>query len=202
MRTKCLLVAAVLVVLIACTYQYPATSGYPASAPIPAFALGPQKTTMSLASDDGAPVDMKPYFIIEMPNSSIPARGRVWSAILNSAGIVSHVFTIQQIMAKPTLLQHVPAALLDASLGSANGSQVSSSFMHLLVSCDVALVLTGRAAWLLHSLRGTPLGSVTATASQRLLTAQGYEAAIFLSLSNRAVGEFRAHGRDQYSVTS
>ena len=142
--------------------------------------VDPSNKSLQLASEQGAPLDMNPYLVIERPNSSIPARGRLWSQVLNSSGIVNHVFNVEEVLAQPALLRDVPAVLVDGSLGSGNGSLAPSSFLRLLISNDAPLILTGRAAWILHELRATGLPTVTAAVSKRLLTSPGYEAATFL----------------------
>ena len=172
---------AVVIALIAGTSQYSVTINCPNLAQISGSVTSPGGNNVSLASDSGSTIEVSPYLVIEMPNSSVPALGKAWSTILNSSGIVSHVLSTQDILAQPTLLQHAPAVLLDGSLGSGNGSGIPDTFIQLLISCDIPVILTGRAAWLLHSLRASPLASATASVSQRLLTAPGYETATFLN---------------------
>jgi hypothetical protein len=95
---------------------------------------------------------------------------------------VSQVLDINDVITNPELLDGVPAILVDASVGSANGASVSQTLIDILIQKDISLILTGRSAWILHRFRGRGPPSLTAPATVVLLETAEYAGAVFLSL--------------------
>lgn len=124
------------------------------------------------------------YVVIELPGANITAHGADWSQILNESGLASRVLTVAQILAEPHIIDDVSGIIIDGSLGSNNGSAVSDELIDILVREDRPLILLGRAAWICPRLRETLPSTVVASVSPRLVTASGFESAVFLSSPN------------------
>jgi len=136
------------------------------------------------ASDEGVPLDGSPYAVIDIPNSTLPSHGAAWSVLLNQSGLVSHLFHAKEISAQPSLVDGAPVIIIDASVGSDNGENVSDDFLNVLIQRDAPVVLLGRAAWLLHRVRGMPAPQLTSNATGMLLAEEGYSDAAFLHYPN------------------
>ncbi|MHA1903462.1 MAG: prenyltransferase/squalene oxidase repeat-containing protein, partial [Candidatus Thorarchaeota archaeon] len=139
------------------------------------------ESNRQLAADAGVSIEMSPYIILELRNASIPSKGIEWFNILTGYGIVSRVVSIAELLSVPSLLEGAPAVLIDASVGSENASMIPDTIVQLLTQTDVSLILTGRAAWLLHRLRETGPPSATAPSSTVLIPALGNEGAVYFS---------------------
>ena len=122
-----------------------------------------------------------PYIVLELPGESIPNRGGVWSQLLNASGLVSNVITVSQIVSNPELLNGAPLVIVDASVGSGDGTAVTQELIDILIQKDISLILTGRSAWILHRLRGTSPPSLTAPATVVLLESAEYAGAVFMT---------------------
>jgi len=157
--------------------------------------LSNAKVQHALASGTGTAVDARPYVVIELPNSSIPARAAEWSRFLNNSGVVSHVSTVDEILVHNAIIENAPVVILDASTGADNGTLLPDLFIQALIAYDSCLILTGRAAWILHRLKGTSEPHLMAPVSQHLLVTSDYESAVFmrspvpLNVSARLTGE-------------
>ncbi|MHA1963175.1 MAG: prenyltransferase/squalene oxidase repeat-containing protein [Candidatus Thorarchaeota archaeon] len=136
----------------------------------------------ALSANPGVLVDPQPYIVLELSGDVIVNRGDAWSQLLNASGIVSQVLDINDVITNPELLDGVPAILVDASVGSANGASVSQTLIDILIQKDISLILTGRSAWILHRFRGRGPPSLTAPATVVLLETAEYAGAVFLSL--------------------
>ena len=135
----------------------------------------------ALSADPGVLIDASPYVVLELSGGSITKRGTGWSQLLNSSGIVSTVVDVDTVTADPTVLDGVPAIIVDASLGSGDGLTVSQALIDILIQKDISLILTGRSAWVLHRLRGDGPPSLTAPATVVLLESAEYAGAVFMS---------------------
>ena len=135
----------------------------------------------TLSADPGVLVDASPYLVLELSGGVIPNRGSTWSQLLNSSGIVNRIVDVNEVTMNPEILDGVPAIIVDASVGSGDGTAVSQMLIDILVQKDVALILTGRSVWILHRLRGDGPPSLTAPATVVLLEAVEYAGAVFMS---------------------
>ncbi len=133
------------------------------------------------SADPGVTVSNNPYIVLELVGGDISNLGTDWSALLNSMGIPNSVLQTSDVLADPSLLHDVPAIIIDGSLGSSNGNQVSQSIVDILIREDITLILTGRSAWLLHRLSARSPPSSTASVATILATESGYAGAVFLS---------------------
>lgn len=143
----------------------------------------PEKMSKTTA-DPGVLYSNNPYIILELTSGDIPARGSSWSQLLTSLGIPNLLFDTTNVISDPSLVKNSPGILVDASLGSSSGNQVSQTIIDILIQYDSSLILTGRSAWLLHRLSGRSPPSQTAPAATLLLTAPEYSGAVFLSYPN------------------
>ncbi|MFW9887732.1 MAG: hypothetical protein ACFFER_06085 [Candidatus Thorarchaeota archaeon] len=134
-----------------------------------------------VSADDGVIIDWSPIIVLEMPGHSIPARGSTWLQILHSEGVAASVVTVSDLLADPTIIDTAPIILVDGSLGADDASHVPAALVDLLIGEDVSIVLTGRAAWLLHLLRDRGPPSGIALSNHQLSTTPGMEGAIYLS---------------------
>ncbi|MHA2300478.1 MAG: hypothetical protein ACXACD_05945, partial [Candidatus Thorarchaeota archaeon] len=134
-----------------------------------------------LSADGGVVIDWSPVIVLELPGYSIPARGSTWLQMLQSEGIAASVVTISELLADSTIIHAAPVILVDGSLGADDASHVPAALVSLLIGEDVSIVLTGRAAWLLHLLRGRGPPSGIALSNSQLLTTPGLEGAVYLS---------------------
>ncbi|MFX1330385.1 MAG: hypothetical protein ACFE9W_02415 [Promethearchaeota archaeon] len=139
------------------------------------------KSSHIVSADDGVIIDWSPVIVLELPGYSIPARGSRWLQILQSEGVAASVVTVSDLLVDPTIIDAAPAILIDGSLGADDASHVPAALVDLLIGEDVSIVLTGRAAWLLHLLRGRGPPSGTALSNNQLSTTPGLEGAIYLS---------------------
>ncbi|MGD9396725.1 MAG: terpene cyclase/mutase family protein, partial [Candidatus Thorarchaeota archaeon] len=137
---------------------------------------------IELSADPGVLVTVSPYLVLEMSGGDIPNRGTNWSQRLNSSGIISRVVDLSDVTTNPDTLDGVPAIVVDASVGSGDGMTVSQTLIDILIQKDIALILTGRSAWILHRLRGDSPPSLTAPATVVLLESAEYAGAVFMSL--------------------
>ncbi|MFW9807575.1 MAG: hypothetical protein ACFFFK_12675, partial [Candidatus Thorarchaeota archaeon] len=135
----------------------------------------------SLSANPGISVDGHPYIILELQGESIPNRGSDWSQLLNASGMVSNVISVSQIVSNPELMNGAPAVIVDASVGSGDGTGVSQQLIDILIQKDISLILTGRSAWILHRLRGTSPPSLTAPATVVLQESAEYAGAVFMT---------------------
>ena len=134
-----------------------------------------------VSADPGVSVSNNPYLVLELVGGDVHNRGADWISLLNSMGIPADLLQTIDVLSDPTLLQDSPAIILDGSLGSSNGNQVSQILVDLLIREDITLILTGRSAWLLHRLSGRSPPSQTALVATTLTTEPGYAGAVFLS---------------------
>ena len=134
-----------------------------------------------ISTDPGVSISPNSYIVLELVGGDISNRGSSWAAILDGMGISNLVFQTSDILADPSLLHGAPAILIDGSLGSSSGNQVSQILLDLLIREDVTLILAGRSVWLLHRLSGRGPPSMTAPVATTLATEPEYAGAVFLS---------------------
>jgi len=149
--------------------------------------LGERTTThlensFTQSADSGVPVQLGSYVVVSLPSATIPDRGGEIESLLASYGIHAQLITVSDTLNDPEVIESAQVVVLDASLGSEDGSSVPSEFVTLLLRYDRPVVLVGRAAWLLHRLRGLGPPSQTASINTLLQTSEGHEGAVFLSL--------------------
>ncbi|MHA1770733.1 MAG: prenyltransferase/squalene oxidase repeat-containing protein [Candidatus Thorarchaeota archaeon] len=144
----------------------------------------PLEQTRSLSSGSSTQSTTHVYLIIHLPGASISSHAQDWSMLLNESGLVSCVASVSQVLATPSNVGDASAIILDASVGSGNGTVVTESLIDLLVREDRPLIITGRAAWISHRLRGSGSPLQTAPASDNLTTVSGFENAVFLISPN------------------
>ncbi|TFG26065.1 hypothetical protein EU528_15045, partial [Candidatus Thorarchaeota archaeon] len=158
------------------------------------FATGPNELVLNepgipndmddfrvISADPGVIVPTNPYIVLELVGGDISNTGSDWSSLLDEMGIPNILLQVGDILADPSLLNNAPALLIDGSLGSSSGTQVSQVLVNLLISEDIPLILTGRSAWMLHRLSGRSPPSQTAPVATTLATEPGYAGAVFLS---------------------
>ncbi|MFX1578893.1 MAG: hypothetical protein ACFFBJ_04545, partial [Promethearchaeota archaeon] len=121
------------------------------------------------------------YIVIEMTGGDITSHGDEWSQLLNASGIVSNVVEASDVITTPDILDDSPAIVVDASIGSSNGSIAPQALIDILVQKDISLILTGRSSWILHRLRGTDPPSLMAPATIDLLESAEYAGAVFMT---------------------
>ena len=136
------------------------------------------------AADPGVPVEAAPYVVLEMAGGAITPRGDDWSQLLNTTGIISRVVDVSDVTNNPDLLDLVSVVLVDASLGSGDGSSVPQEMIDLLIRRDVSLILTGRSAWILHRLRVAGPPTLVVPATTVLLEAAEFAGATFMTSPN------------------
>ena len=108
----------------------------------------------SIVSDThGTASSVAAYIVLEMPDSAIISRGYEISSLLNSTGVLSELVTVDELPTGIPSRLNASAIILDASLGSEQGSALPDSVLSLLIRSDRPLILVGRAAWVLHRLR-------------------------------------------------
>ncbi|MHA2142474.1 MAG: prenyltransferase/squalene oxidase repeat-containing protein [Candidatus Thorarchaeota archaeon] len=134
-----------------------------------------------VSADEGIVIDWSPVVVLELPGYSIPARGSMWIQVLGAEGIAAKVISASELIADPSLIHAAPVILVDGSLGADDASHVPAALVSLLIGEDVSIVLTGRAAWLLHLLRERGPPSGTALSNSQLLATPGLEGAVYLS---------------------
>jgi prenyltransferase beta subunit len=119
--------------------------------------------------------------VVSLPSAAIPDRGGEIESLLASFGVHTELTTVSDTLSDPEVIESAQVVVLDASLGSEDGSSVPSEFVTLLLRHDIPVVLVGRAAWLLHRLRGLGFPSQTASINTLLQISEGHEGAVFLS---------------------
>ncbi|MFW9911416.1 MAG: hypothetical protein ACFFEU_03040 [Candidatus Thorarchaeota archaeon] len=134
-----------------------------------------------ISADDGVVIDWSPVIVLELPGYSIPARGSSWVQKLTNEGIAASAVTVSALLANPTIIDTAPIILADGSLGADDASHVPAALVDLLIAEDVSIFIAGRAAWLLHLLRGRGPPSGIALSNYQLSTTSGMEGAIYLS---------------------
>ncbi|MGY5871477.1 MAG: prenyltransferase/squalene oxidase repeat-containing protein, partial [Candidatus Thorarchaeota archaeon] len=134
-----------------------------------------------ISANPGVTVSNSPYMVLELIGGDIPSHGSDWSTLLSSMGIPNNLLQTSDVLADPLLLRGSPVIVIDGSVGSSNGNQVSQNLVDLLVREDIALILTGQAAWLLHRLSGRSPPIQTASVATTLTVESGYAGAVFLS---------------------
>ena len=145
----------------------------------------PARTDLSHPSaDSGITISNTPYIILELESGDITARGNDWSNLIGSIGISNIILSTSELLSNPSLIENAPALLIDGSLGSNDGNQVSSEVLDILNRADTPLLLTGRSVWLLHRLTGRNLPSLTALVATSLNTIPEYAGAVFLTEPN------------------
>jgi hypothetical protein len=142
--------------------------------------LGPS-STFHPSADPGVQTDLPQYLVVEMTDASTPARGSLLTEIMRSRGIVTRLATVSEALIDPSIVTEPAVIVVDASVGSDNGTGAPDSFIQLLIRSDAAVILIGRAAWALHRLRGIGPPSATAPLSELLHTTPVHEGAVFLS---------------------
>ncbi|MGY5879088.1 MAG: prenyltransferase/squalene oxidase repeat-containing protein [Candidatus Thorarchaeota archaeon] len=134
-----------------------------------------------ISANPGVSIPSHPYIVLELGGGDISNRGSDWVAVLDAMGISNILLQTSDVLADSSLLDDAPAILLDGSLGSSSGNQVSQNLVDLLIRKDITLILTGRSAWLLHRLSGRSPPSMTAPVATTLTSTPEYAGAVFLS---------------------
>jgi len=137
-----------------------------------------------LSADTGVSISPTHFIVLELIGGDIPSHGSAWISLLNSLGIANELHTTGAILGDPSILDSVTAIILDGSLGSSSGSQVSQTVVDLLIQKDLPMILTGRSTWLFHRLSGRGLPSVTAPVATTLTDTPEYAGAVFLTQPN------------------
>ncbi len=140
------------------------------------------ENSFTRSADSSVLVQLGSYVIVNLPSATIPDRGMEIESLLASFGVHTQLTTVSDTLSNPEVIESAHVVVLDASLGSENGSFVPSEFIALLLRHDRPVVLIGRAAWLLHRLRGLGSPSQTASINALLQTSEGHDGAVFLSL--------------------
>ncbi|MBS3795196.1 MAG: hypothetical protein KGY80_09880 [Candidatus Thorarchaeota archaeon] len=122
--------------------------------------------------------------VIGMDDGGIPSSHVEIASLLFDRGIPTETITETELVGQSSPFLNASVIILDASLGSNNGSAVSDELVRVLLASDVPIVMMGRAAWVLHRLRGTDPPGKTATSDTLLQPAEKYAAAVFLSYPN------------------
>lgn len=134
------------------------------------------------SADSGVLVQLGSYVVVSLPSATIPDRGGEIESLLASFRVHTQLTTVSDTLSDPEVIESAQVVVLDASLGSEDGSSVPAEFVTLLLRYDRPVVLVGRAAWLLHRLRGLGSPSQTASINTLLQTSEGHEGVVFLSL--------------------
>ncbi len=140
------------------------------------------ENSFTRSADSGVLVQLGSYVVVSLPGAAIPDRGGEIESLLASFGVHTLLTTVSDTLSDPEVIESAQVVVLDASLGSEDGSSVPSEFVTLLLRYDRPIVMIGRAAWLLHRLRGLGSPSQTASINTLLQTSVGHEGAVFLSL--------------------
>lgn len=136
------------------------------------------------SSDTGVSIDTRPTIVLEMTGGDVTPHGDVWSQKLNASGIVSHAMDVNDILSNPDRLDKVTVMLVDASVGSGNGTTISQEMINLLIRRDISMILTGRSAWILHRLRDIGPPFLAAPATTVLLESAEFAGAAFMGSPN------------------
>ncbi|MGY5859248.1 MAG: prenyltransferase/squalene oxidase repeat-containing protein [Candidatus Thorarchaeota archaeon] len=134
-----------------------------------------------LSADPGVLIPSNPYIVLELIGGDISSHGSDWSTLLSSIGVSNFLCTTSEVLADGGLIHNAPAIIIDGSLGSSSGTQVSQTVVDLLIREDIPLILTGQSAWLLHRLSGRGSPSMTAPVATTLASTLEYAGAVFLS---------------------
>ena len=140
------------------------------------------ENSFTRSADSGVLVQLGSYVVVSLPSAAITDRGGEIESLLAFFGVHTQLTTVSDALSDPEVIENAQVVVLDASLGSEDGSSVSLEFVTLLLRYDRPIVMIGRAAWLLHRLRGLGLPSQTASINTLLQTSEGHEGAVFLSL--------------------
>ncbi|MGV9168979.1 MAG: prenyltransferase/squalene oxidase repeat-containing protein [Promethearchaeia archaeon] len=122
--------------------------------------------------------------VVGMDEVSIPSARENIASFLFTQGIPVETKTSGELVTQPSPVLNASVIILDASIGSNNGSTASDQLSRVLLASDVPVIMMGRAAWLLHHLRGTDTPIKTATSDTVLHLAVDYAEAVFLSYPN------------------
>ncbi|RLI58643.1 MAG: hypothetical protein DRO87_05150 [Candidatus Thorarchaeota archaeon] len=148
----------------------------------PTLSVTPSVTAPSLiSSDPGVTLEMSGYLIIQLQNGDIDTQGKQIASLLSAYGVATTVVNASDLAAMTDILDDPQAVILDPSCGSNDGALFTSGSLDLLVQRDLPLILIGRAAWLLHRLRGSSPPSTTAPLTDLLQSSTGYSGAVFLT---------------------
>ncbi|MGY5851987.1 MAG: hypothetical protein RTU92_00300, partial [Candidatus Thorarchaeota archaeon] len=136
--------------------------------------------TNELSADSGVPSDMGPILIVELTNSDIGPYGNQLKTMLENYGLVVRVVNVSDVISTPSIVDGAQAVVLDASLGSNDGTVVPDALITAMILADAPVVVMGRASWLLHRIRelGPPSQVVPVTAN--LHTTLEYAGATYL----------------------
>ncbi|MHA1927653.1 MAG: prenyltransferase/squalene oxidase repeat-containing protein, partial [Candidatus Thorarchaeota archaeon] len=127
----------------------------------------PQDQALTSATE-GIPADVGEYLILQLPGQTTPARGASLNSLLTTSGIVSEVVNSLEIALITTCLRDAPLTIIDASVGSNQGANVSDEVVSLLIQYDRPIILLGEAGWLVHRLHGGGPPLITAPVTQTL----------------------------------
>ncbi len=133
------------------------------------------------AASSGMQVSLGSYLIIQQPGLAIECHGTSLYQALTSEGLVVSLVNVSDLLSNTTALNTAMAIILDASLGSGNGTLLSDSLLSLLVQADKPVIFMGRSVWLLHRLRGEGLPQQTAPVSDSIYPSAAFAGAVFLS---------------------
>ncbi len=177
--SKCRVIAITIVVFCLFPSLVSPRVGQPLPVPVsqPTPHTGVPRTQLS---SDWARTTAGPYVVVELHNGSVQCRGEAVAAALRSYGLEVVVTDQTAVLTGETDLFCAEGIVLDASLGSDKGQAADEALLELLVRVDRPVVALGRAAWLLHRLRGLSPPSQTAPVYYTLATTPRYSGAVFL----------------------
>jgi len=144
----------------------------------------PRERQSNLLSDEVLAESIQNVLVVGMDGGSISSSHGDIAALLSDRAIPTEAITETELVRQSSPFLNASAIILDASLGSDNGSAVSEDLLRFLLASDVPIVMMGRAAWVLHRLRGTGPPEKTATSDTVLHPTEEYAAAVFLSYPN------------------
>ncbi|MFW9953796.1 MAG: prenyltransferase/squalene oxidase repeat-containing protein [Candidatus Thorarchaeota archaeon] len=144
--------------------------------------MSPMSAPFATSATSGVHVSLGTYIIIQYSGQSVEAHGEALLQLCKSEGIVAELHEVSELLLNPTPLDDAIAVIIDGSLGSENGSLVSSTFLSYLVQIDKPVILVGQSAWLLPILKGENSPLLTAPASHYLFTTPAFTGAVFLSM--------------------
>lgn len=150
--------------------------------PIPTMnSLDGPANSFDTASSSGMQVSLGSYLIIQRPGLAIACHGAGLYQALTSEGLVVSLVNVSDLLSNATALSSAMAVILDASLGSDNGTFLSDSLLSLLVQADKPVIFMGHSVWLLHRLRGEGLPQQTAPVSDSIYPTAAFAGAVFLT---------------------
>jgi prenyltransferase beta subunit len=135
----------------------------------------------SLSELTGTSVSMGDYLVIEASGQNIPENGMAISEQLTERGLSVQIVDIGDIMIQHNLVKQAPVLILDASLGSDQGTAIGQEIISLLIKYDRPIVLLGNACWLVHRFRGDSQAAKTAPVETDLLFSSSQAGAVFFS---------------------